>query len=180
MLYDNNGLDLVDGELEPLVEDPDYDTPSIMSHKGLSESLLTPRSKCLHTDLHLKNMIQIQRGVRSAIVLLLFIAAASIMKKRRRRVVDIKDIQETTTHDEVVLAIDIGSSSVRCSAYTVSSQPVLVPDCTAQIKRKIVHDDGTSDANEVIQFTEQVVDQCLRCDNDALPIILHACACWAP
>lgn len=63
----------------------------------------------------------------------------------------------------VLLAIDIGSSSVRCSAYTVGSPPVLVPGCAVQIKHAVVKAvDGTADAEEVIDLVDMAVDQCFR------------------
>lgn len=62
----------------------------------------------------------------------------------------------------VLLAIDIGSSSVRCSAYTVASPPVLVPGCAVQIKHAVVKADGTADAEEVINLVDTAVDRCFR------------------
>lgn len=80
----------------------------------------------------------------------------------------------------ILLAIDIGSSSVRCSAYTFGSardsssgandeesgpvSPVLVPGCAIKIKSKIVGDHcGRADARQVVQLADQALDDCIRC-----------------
>ena len=62
----------------------------------------------------------------------------------------------------LLLAIDIGSSSVRCSAFTVGSPPVPVPGCAVQLKHAVVKKDGTADAEEVIDLVDAAVDRCFR------------------
>ena len=61
----------------------------------------------------------------------------------------------------IVLAVDIGSSSVRCSAYTDAPSPSLIPGCAVQIKHAVVNqDNGTADAHKVVELVESAVDQC--------------------
>lgn len=72
--------------------------------------------------------------------------------------------------NRLVLAIDIGSSSVRCSAYAIGAhgkgvgrwdEVIVVPGSAAQITRKIVQDDGCADAVEVLKLVDQAMDQCI-------------------
>lgn len=89
-------------------------------------------------------------------------AAAGLQRKRRHasRVARAKSVVGRGVR--VLLAIDIGSSSVRCSAYTMGSPPVLVPGCAVQIKRAVVKEDGTADAEEVVDLVDAAVDRCFR------------------
>lgn len=106
-------------------------------------------------------------------VLLLSIAAAAsavviALTKKRRHATDIalpKSVVNNTikSSTRILLAIDIGSSSVRCSAYTVSSPPVLIPGCAFQIKYAIVTEaSGMADAEQVVDLVDEAVDRCFR------------------
>lgn len=105
-------------------------------------------------------------------VLLLSIAAAAsaaavALARKRRHATDItlaaKKVVNNNSGNRTLLAIDIGSSSVRCSAYTIGSPPVLVPGCDIQIKHVIVTEaNGVADAEEVIDLVDEAVDRCFR------------------
>lgn len=90
----------------------------------------------------------------------LAVATAAVTRERRRasRVAQAKSIVRRGVR--VLLAVDIGSSSVRCSAYTVGSPPVLVPGCAVQLKHAVVKEDGTADAEQVISLVDAAVDKC--------------------
>lgn len=61
------------------------------------------------------------------------------------------------------LAVDMGSSSVRCSAYVLRPTGVsFIPGTLAQVKRDAIGPDGTANAERVVQDVEAVVDGCLR------------------
>lgn len=85
----------------------------------------------------------------------------------------------------LVLAIDIGSSSVRCSAYAIGAdgegggrwdEVIVVPGSAAQIVRKIVQDDGCADATVVLKLVDQAMDQCVGC----VHLLSAACSCVFP
>lgn len=88
--------------------------------------------------------------------------AAGFQRKRRQAGREAQAKTVVGRGVRVLLAIDIGSSSVRCSAYTVGSPPVLVPGCAVQIKHAVVKADGRADAEEVIDLVDTAVDQCFR------------------
>eukprot|EP00903_Cladosiphon_okamuranus_P014974 g13859.t1 len=102
------------------------------------------------------------RAVRALALLSVLAATAAALRRRRR-----KASREAQTKSVVgrgvrlLLAIDIGSSSVRCSAYTVGSPPLLVPDCAVQLKHAVVKkEDGTADAEKVVDLVDSAVDRC--------------------
>lgn len=90
--------------------------------------------------------------------------AASVTRKRGQATRD--EVSQAKRAVEggarILLAIDIGSSSVRCSAYIVGSPPLLVPGCAVQMKHAVVRDCGTADADEVIDLVDRAVDRCFR------------------
>ncbi|CAM9562905.1 unnamed protein product [Ectocarpus sp. 4 AP-2014] len=111
----------------------------------------------------------------------LAVATAAVTRERRRasRVARAKSIVRRGV--QVLLAVDIGSSSVRCSAYTVGSPPVLVPGCAVQLKHAIVKEDGTADAEQVILLVDDAVDKCfgeLRAREVAHAVIAVGFACF--
>eukprot|EP00752_Nemacystus_decipiens_P010274 g9156.t1 len=79
-------------------------------------------------------------------------------RRRARRVAQAKGVVGRGVR--LLLAIDIGSSSVRCSAYTVGSPPLPVPGCTVQLKHAVVKKDGAADAEEVVDLVDEAVDRC--------------------
>ena len=63
----------------------------------------------------------------------------------------------------VGLAVDMGSSSVRCSAYVLKRDGVVpVPGTLVQIQRDAIQADGTADAEKVLRDVEAVIDGCLH------------------
>ncbi|CAM9098022.1 unnamed protein product [Ectocarpus fasciculatus] len=111
----------------------------------------------------------------------LAVATAAVTRERRRasRVARAKSIVRRGVR--VLLAVDIGSSSVRCSAYTVGSPPVLVPGCAVQLKHAVVGEDGTADAEQVILLVDEAVDKCfgeLRAREVAHAVIAVGFACF--
>ncbi|MCB0116777.1 MAG: hypothetical protein KDD84_21915, partial [Caldilineaceae bacterium] len=59
----------------------------------------------------------------------------------------------------LLLAIDVGTSSVRCSLWTVDGSPV----ASSQAQQRLAFDgDGQADANAVRQATERTLDVCLQ------------------
>lgn len=100
------------------------------------------------------------RGIALLSVVAVATAALNSKLQQANRVARAKSIVGRGVR--LLLAIDIGSSSVRCSAYTVGSSPVLVPGCAVQIKHAVIKDDGVADASEVIDLVDTVVDRCLR------------------
>ncbi|CAM9534609.1 unnamed protein product, partial [Ectocarpus sp. 12 AP-2014] len=111
----------------------------------------------------------------------LAVATAAVTRERRRasRVARAKIIVRRGVR--VLLAVDIGSSSVRCSAYTVGSPPVLVPGCAVQLKHTIVKEDGMADAEQVILLVDAAVDKCfgeLRARKVAHAVIAVGFACF--
>lgn len=125
-----------------------------------------------------------------ALTLLSFAAAASAIlaeRRRRRRIakhIEAQTIVRKCGENRIVLAIDIGSSSVRCSAYTAAGvdgggrclRPVLVSGCAVKIKHTVVCNDGTADAEEVVELVDRAVDQCFRCPSWYPPGCLHVYA----
>lgn len=62
------------------------------------------------------------------------------------------------------LAVDVGSSSVRCSAYALrpGGRAVAIPGTMAQVARDALDPaTGTADAERVLADVEAVVDGCL-------------------
>lgn len=93
------------------------------------------------------------------------VAAVTINRKRRLATYDEVSSQAKRAVEggaRILLAIDIGSSSVRCSAHLVGSPPLLVPGCAVQIKQAVVRDCGTADADEVVDLVDRAVDRCFR------------------
>lgn len=103
------------------------------------------------------------RAVRALALLSVLAAAAAALRSRRRKATRVAQAKSIVGRGvRVLLAIDIGSSSVRCSAYTVGSPPLLVPGCAVQLKHAVVKEDGTADAEEVVDLVDTAVDRCLR------------------
>ena len=102
-------------------------------------------------------------SVSSAAAVIVAVAAA-VTRKRRRATNDEVSQAKRAVEDgaRILLAIDIGSSSVRCSAYLVGSPPSLVPGCAVQMKHAVVRDCGTADADEVVDLDDRAVDRCFR------------------
>lgn len=109
------------------------------------------------------NSASAARAVRALALLSVLAAAAAALRRRRRKAS--REAQTKTVVGRgvrLLLAIDIGSSSVRCSAYTVGSPPLLVPGCAVRLKHAVVKKDGTADAEEVIDLVDTAVDRCFR------------------
>lgn len=107
-----------------------------------------------------------ERAVRTLVLLSVLggaAAAAALQRRRRRRAGRVAQAKSVVGRGvRVILAIDIGSSSVRCSAYTVGSPPLLVPGCAVQLKHAVVRKDGTADAEQVVELVDASVDRCFR------------------
>lgn len=106
-------------------------------------------------------------AVRALAVLSGSLILAVTLVRKWRPASRISDTRSMIADDaRIILAIDIGSSSVRCSAYTIGSPPVAVQGCAMQIKHPIVggqgDDSGTADANVVVDLVERAVDGCFR------------------
>lgn len=103
------------------------------------------------------------RAVRVFALLSVMAAAAAALRRRRRKAIRVAQAKSVVGRGvRLVLAIDIGSSSVRCSAYTVGSPPLLVPGCAVQLKHAVVKEDGTAEAEEVVRLVDTAVDRCFR------------------
>lgn len=102
--------------------------------------------------------------VRALVLISVSAAAAAALARRRGRAAEVLRAQNVVKGGtRILLSIDIGSSSVRCSAYTVESRPLLVPGCAVQIKHPVVREsDGSADADEVIGLVDRAVDCCFR------------------
>lgn len=97
---------------------------------------------------------------------LMIVAASAAVESLRRKRRQARQASLATAlvgrGSRVILAVDIGSSSVRCSAYAVGSPPALLPGCAFRVKHSVVKGAGTADAEEVIDLVDTVVDRCLR------------------
>lgn len=102
--------------------------------------------------------------LRAIAVLSISVAATTALLRRWKHVREVSRARRIVRSDtRIVLAIDIGSSSVRCSAYTMGSSPSLLPGCAVQIKDMVVNQDhGTADAHRVMALVDSAVDQCFR------------------
>lgn len=103
--------------------------------------------------------------VLRAIAVLSISAAAAVALLRRWKCVREASCARRLVQSDtrIVLVIDIGSSSVRCSAYTMGSSPSRLPGCAIQIKDMVVNqDNGTADAHKVMALVDSAVDQCFR------------------
>jgi len=91
-----------------------------------------------------------------------FASFSSLKKWKHRRY--LKELGITNGSKNCIgLAVDIGSSSVRCSAYVlrVDRSVTFVSGTLAQIKRDAIEIDGTADAEKVLHDVETSVDECL-------------------
>ena len=79
------------------------------------------------------------------------LAGAKPEANRRRHAIDIAG------NHQLLLAIDIGSSGVRCTAYTIAKRPRAIPGACAHVSRAVVGPAAT-DADDVIAAIEDVVD----------------------
>lgn len=66
--------------------------------------------------------------------------------------------QERQIHTPIILALDIGSSSIRCSAYDAKGDAVPDSLCSQSVRLQA---DGTLPTDKVRAGVEQVLDQCL-------------------
>ncbi len=92
-------------------------------------------------------------------------------RRRRRRAIEAllggdDDQGQGQRRRCIGLAVDMGSSSVRCSAYVLrpGGQAVAVPGTLCQVTRDALDPaTGTAEAGRVLEDVEAVVDGCLRC-----------------
>lgn len=99
----------------------------------------------------------------AAAVAVAVVASSAVTRRRRQATHDDEASQAKRAVEggaRILLAIDIGSSSVRCSAYIVGSPPLPVPGCAVQMKHAVVRDCGTADADEVVDLVDRAVDHC--------------------
>lgn len=88
-------------------------------------------------------------------------------RRRRQRVIQAllsNDGNKPEPEPCIGLAVDVGSSSVRCSAYVLKpcGRAVAVPGTMAQVVRDALDPaTGTADAEKVLADVEAVVDGCL-------------------
>lgn len=70
----------------------------------------------------------------------------------------------TWEEGRIGLAVDMGSSSVRCSAYVLKPDGVrFIPGSLRQVKRDAINPkDGTADAEQIVTDIETVIDGCLN------------------
>lgn len=102
--------------------------------------------------------------LRAIAVLSVSAVATAALFRRWKCVREVSRARRLVRSDtRVVLVVDIGSSSVRCSAYTMGSSPSRLPGCAVQIKDMVVNQDhGTADAHKVMAMVDSAVDQCFR------------------
>lgn len=107
-----------------------------------------------------RTLVQVIQAI--VVISISAVATAALSRKWKRAALVSEAKSFVPDGSSLLLAIDIGSSSLRCSAYTVGSPPRLVPGCAVQIKHAILREDGTADANEVVRLVDRAVDQCFR------------------
>ncbi|GAB5031647.1 sugar (pentulose and hexulose) kinases [Nannochloropsis oceanica] len=76
---------------------------------------------------------------------------------------DLHEEEASSQRARIGVAVDIGSSSVRCSAYVLRRDGgvAFIPGTLAQVKRDAMRPDGTVDAICILQDVESVLDACL-------------------
>ncbi len=84
-------------------------------------------------------------------------------RQRYLRVLGLHEEEASCQRACIGLAVDIGSSSVRCSAYVLrlDGEVTFIPGTMAQVKRDAIRPDGSVDAECVLQDVESVLDTCL-------------------
>lgn len=101
-------------------------------------------------------------ALRTLALLSVLTAAAAALRQQRQKDKLVALAKSVVGRGvRVLLAIDIGSSSVRCSAYTIGSSPVVVPGCVVQLKHAVVKENGIAEAEEVVDLVDTAVDRCL-------------------
>ena len=81
------------------------------------------------------------------------------------RMLSCKKLHDSLENARVLLAVDVGSSSVRCTAFRVDEdeqRAVLVPGCASTHTAQNVVD-GVADCLELFQLINHVVSECLYC-----------------
>jgi len=85
-------------------------------------------------------------------------------RQRYLRALGLDDEEASSQGARIGLAVDMGSSSVRCSAYVLRPEGgvTFIPGTLAQVKRDAIRPDGTADAEQVLQDVETVLDASFR------------------